>query len=120
MEPTTERLVLRPFTTECAGPFAQLYVEDWPNLAPWSPEREPEFFTAQGQLERLTERLKSAERGEEAPFGVYTKEHATLIGTVEVTDIIRGPFQQGFLGYWVAASAGGRGYATEAADRVAT
>jgi ribosomal-protein-alanine N-acetyltransferase len=116
MDLQTDRLSLVPFSRELAQPLAKLYTDDWPNLAPWSPERDAAFFTTQGQLERLSERIEEAK---EASFAAYVKESGELIGTVEVTEIVRGPLQQAFLGYWIAASAGGRGYATEAVKRVA-
>ena len=119
MKLQTERLSLVPFSRELAEPLAKLYTADWPNLAPWSPERDSSFFTTEGQLERLSERIEAAEEGKEASFAVYVEESGGLIGTVEVTEIVRGPLQQAFLGYWIAASSGGRGFATEAVKRVA-
>lgn len=119
MELTSERLRLVPLSEELAPDLAELYREDWPYLKAWSPDRGPRFFTAEGQEERLSERAADNRDGKAAAYAVYETEGDRLLGTVEITDIIRGPFQSGVLGYWIARRGAGYGYATEAVRRVA-
>lgn len=119
MELESPRLRLIPLSLELAPEMAELYREDWPHLKAWSPDRGPRFFTAEGQEERLSARAAENRDGRAAAYAIFEVDRDLLLGTVEITDIIRGPFQSGFLGYWIAHRGAGRGYATEAVRRVA-
>ena len=119
MELQSERLRLIPLSEELAPEMAELYREDWPYLKAWSPDRGPRFFTAEGQEERLATRAAENRDGKAAAYAVFEVERDLLLGTAEITDIIRGPFQSGYLGYWIARRGAGQGYATEAVRRVA-
>ncbi|WP_250001827.1 GNAT family N-acetyltransferase [Actinoplanes sp. M2I2] len=85
-------------------------------LAPWEPDRSEEYFTEGGQRRVLTELLRQHEAGSSVPHAIV--DDGRLVGRIAITNIARGPFLSGSLGYWVSRDANGRGVATAAVGRV--
>ena len=83
-------------------------------LAPWEPVRPDGFTTVAGQAEVIASSLRLHEEGHSFPL-VILDDDGAIIGSMVLSGIIRGPFLSANLGYWVASSANGRGYATSAA-----
>lgn len=81
-------------------------------FARWEPSRPADFYTADGQRERIEQLLDDHRRGDRWP-GVVLADGA-VIGQVTVSTILRGPFRKGFLGYWIASSHQGQGHASRA------
>lgn len=103
---------LRLAGLEDAAALAQLLSGNWQFLAPYEPEREPAYFTAQGQEALLADALAEHAAGRLVP---YVIEHdGELVGRITVSGIARGPFQSGDVGYFVAEAVNGRGVATNA------
>jgi ribosomal-protein-alanine N-acetyltransferase len=82
-------------------------------LAPWEPVRGEEYFTEAGQRVSIDASLAEHERGRGLPCVIVDSEGA-VIGRVNLNTIVRGAAQSASLGYWLAQSAGGRGFATAA------
>jgi [ribosomal protein S5]-alanine N-acetyltransferase len=82
-------------------------------LAPWEPVRGEEYFTEAGQRVSIGASLAEHERGRGLPC-VIVDGDATVVGRVNLNNIVRGASQSASLGYWLAQSAGGRGIATAA------
>ena len=82
-------------------------------LAPWEPIRSPEYFTVAGQHAAIAVSLAEHDRGRGLPCVILDGDGA-VVGRVNLNNIVRGAFQSGSLGYWIAESAGGRGIATAA------
>jgi [ribosomal protein S5]-alanine N-acetyltransferase len=97
--------VIRPLTAADAGELAALLVENRAFLAPFEPDRGERFYTVEGQLERL-------EREDKHAFAILDGER--IVGTLTLSNVVRGPLQSANLGYWVAEKANGRGLATKA------
>ncbi|MET0414973.1 MAG: GNAT family N-acetyltransferase [Actinoplanes sp.] len=88
-------------------------------LAPWEPARSDEYFTDDGQRQVLADMLRQWADGTTLPHVIVAD--GEVVGRIALTNIARGPFQSGQLGYWVAAKVNGRGVATAAvADVVRT
>jgi ribosomal-protein-alanine N-acetyltransferase len=88
-------------------------------LAPWEPDRSDAYFTDEGQRQVLVDMLRQYASGSALPHVILAD--GQIVGRIALTNIARGPFQSGQLGYWVAASVNGRGVATAAvADLVRT
>jgi len=103
---------LRLARVDDAEPIAELVRENWDFLAPFEPDRDPGYFTPQGQRELLEHALTEQAAGRVVP---YVIEHGgRLVGRLTVTEISRGPFQSGNVGYFVAQAVNGRGVATAA------
>jgi ribosomal-protein-alanine N-acetyltransferase len=82
-------------------------------LAPWEPVRGEEYFTDAGQRVSIGASLAEHERGRGLPC-VIVDGDGTVVGRVNLNNIVRGASQSASLGYWLAQSAGGRGIATAA------
>lgn len=85
-------------------------------LAPFEPLRDENFYTVEGQAARLQALL--AERQQERAYPYLIEVGNQIVGRVTVTNVSRGPFCSGSLGYWVAAGQAGRGVATYAVRHV--
>jgi [ribosomal protein S5]-alanine N-acetyltransferase len=110
-------IAVRPARADDAEPLAQLYRVNRDYLAPYEPVRDDEFFTADGQRKRLTAVLDEREHGRAYPYVIEVA--GSVAGRITVTNVARGPFRSGTLGYWVAQEHTGRGVATHAVRHVA-
>ncbi|XVQ09257.1 GNAT family N-acetyltransferase [Spirillospora sp. CA-255316] len=104
-----ELRVVRP---DDAGALAALYVANREYLRPWEPERDDAYFTVEGQRANLDDLLDAYGTGEMWP-GVVLVD-GQVAGRITLNNILRGPLQSCFVGYWVAGAHAGRGVATEA------
>jgi ribosomal-protein-alanine N-acetyltransferase len=82
-------------------------------LAPWEPVRPDGFTTVAGQAEMIAASLRLHRDGQSLPL-VILDDDGEIVGSMALSGIIRGPFLSANLGYWVASSSNGRGYATSA------
>lgn len=102
-------MIIRPLRAEDAGELAALVVENREFLAPFEPVRDEDFFTVDGQRERIESDRSQA-------FAILAGDR--IAGTVTISNIDYGPFQSANLGYWVAERLSGRGLATKAVGEV--
>jgi ribosomal-protein-alanine N-acetyltransferase len=99
-----------------AADLARVLSENRAFLAPWEPEREPGYATAEHQARVVGHALAEHEAGRCVPFVVL--HDGELVGRVTVADVVRGPFQSAHLGYFVTQAVNGRGVATDAVGQV--
>ncbi|MFF5260425.1 GNAT family N-acetyltransferase [Actinomadura viridis] len=85
-------------------------------LRPWEPERGEAYFTLEGQRANVHDLLDAHGAGEMWP-GVVLVD-GRVAGRITLNNILRGPLQSCFVGYWVARANAGRGVATEAVRQV--
>jgi ribosomal-protein-alanine N-acetyltransferase len=104
--------VIRPVRPEDCEELAALYAANREFLAPFEPIRPPEFFTAEGQRERLQRQLD----GETHPFAIL--DDGAIAGTINLFGIVRESLQSGTIGYWVDHRRNGRGLATVAVGEI--
>ncbi|TDC88077.1 GNAT family protein [Actinomadura sp. 7K507] len=95
-----------------AEELAALYGANREYLRPWEPERDDSYFTVEGQLDNLHD-LVGAYATEEMWPGVILVD-GEIAGRITLNNVLRGPLQSCFVGYWVARAHAGRGVATEA------
>lgn len=76
------------------------------------PARPAEFYTPEGQASVIASLLASHGDGLAWPGVVVTD--GTVIGQIGISSILRGPFQKGYLGYWVSSPHEGRGHTSRA------
>jgi [ribosomal protein S5]-alanine N-acetyltransferase len=103
---------VRLVTPEDAPVLARLLQDERDFLAPWEPRRAPGYDTEQGQRDLVASARAAAEAGTALPLVVLAD--GEIVGRITVSTIVRGPFQSGDLGYWVASTHNGRGVATAA------
>ena len=103
----------RLVTQEDAAALAALLVHSRWFLAPWEPVRGEEWFTVEGQRDAVGLALDRHRQGVALPH-VVLDEAGRVAGRITVESIVRGAFQSGHLGYWLAEEATGRGLGTAA------
>ncbi len=116
----TERLLLRALGPEDAPRLLQYVVENREWLAPWEPSHPGSYFTLEGQRSILRHCLEDRRAGAGVLLGIFEREaeNGLLRGRISISGIIRGIWQNGFVGYSISASRASQGYMTEALRRV--
>ena len=112
MTQITEAVHLSPLQRRHAAALADLYRANRSFLAPFQPLADDSFYTPAAQAERIdaTRRRSRADEG----YSYAIELDGTLVGTLTISDIIRGSFQSAHLGYWVSSAVNGRGIGTAA------
>lgn len=109
-------VVLRPVTEHDARPLLDAYLRNRDHLRRWEPRRPEEFFTERGQTRRLTSLLEQQAAGQAVAW--VLAEGESVVGRMTLSNIVRGPWLSGDLGYWTDAGHTGRGLATLAVREV--
>ncbi|KRC60855.1 acetyltransferase [Agromyces sp. Root81] len=95
------------------GPaLAAAYLRNREHLAPWEPSRSEEFFDVETHRRDVEAAITRLEAGLAVPFVITDGDE--IIGRMNLSDIVRGAFQNANLGYWVDGRYNGRGIATMA------
>ncbi len=113
----TPSVELRLAALDDAAALADAYTRSWDHLQRWEPARPDNFFSAEGQRERLASSLDNYSRGAALPL--LLAEGDRIVGAVTLSDIVPGPFRNAHLGYWLAVEAVGRGLMTLAVNATA-
>jgi ribosomal-protein-alanine N-acetyltransferase len=82
-------------------------------LEPWEPVRPDSYFTREGQQRAVTDSLQRYADGAMYPR-VILDDAGSVVGRINLNNIVRAAFQSASLGYWLAEEANGRGLATQA------
>ncbi len=116
----------RELPPAAAPRVAAFLKENWHFHRQWEPLRDDAYFSVGEQRKRLRF-IRSA--GDAIHFWVFLRETGSrgsgwrdkpLIGSITLTSIVRGFFQNAFLGYKVDARHARRGYMSEAIREVLT
>ena len=105
-------VAIRPLEPPDAELLASLLVENREFMSPFDPVRPDGFYTVGGQRRELEALVRERAQDRRYRFLISTGEQPA--GVISVSNVIRGPFQNANLGYWVAESLNGRGIATAA------
>jgi ribosomal-protein-alanine N-acetyltransferase len=97
-----------------AGRLAEAYQRNREHLAPWEPLRAEEFFTAEGQAASIESKLGLFIAGSDVPWVLM--DGARVVGVMNLSGIVRGPFLSAHLGYWVDKEMTGRGIGSAALE----
>jgi len=103
---------LRPLGLGDAAALLEIRTRSRAFLEPWEPAREERFYTLAAQRESVAAALRERDAGRLLPFAIV--EDGEVAGAVNLSGIVRGVFENAYLGYWVDEARGGRGVATEA------
>ena len=92
--------------------------ESW--LAPWEPTHPETYFTVEGQGSILQNCEDDRRSGNGILLGIFERRDREkhLFGRISISGMVRGIWQNGFVGYSIAAERAGQGYMTEALNRV--
>lgn len=112
----TGRLILRILNEADAGNRLNFYNVNKKFLGQSMPVYAEDFFTLEYQTKRIRYEKELRDLGKEFRYFIFKEKK--IIGNVSVSNIIRGNFQNGFLGYSVDENETGKGFATEAVSSV--
>lgn len=110
----TDTVCVRVLRRSDAGPLADAYRRNREHLAPWEPVRFEEFFTAEGQAASIESKLGLFIAGTDVPWVLV--EGSRIIGVINLSGIVRGPFLSAHLGYWVDKDLTGLGIGSAAVE----
>ncbi|MEU6720151.1 GNAT family N-acetyltransferase [Nonomuraea sp. NPDC046802] len=108
--PLFDGVVLRPAVEHDAEPIQRACIRNRDHLRRWEPRRPDEYFTVHGQAERLKSLL--AQQAEGRAMAWVLADGDEVVGRMTLNDIVRGPFLNAHLGYWIDAGYAGRGLTT--------
>ncbi|GAA5192334.1 GNAT family protein [Rugosimonospora acidiphila] len=107
----------RLVTLEDVPAVAELFHANREFLLPFEPTRPDEYFSAQGQEAVIRASLERYAAGITVPHVILVDDR--IVGRINLNDIVRGPFLNAHLGYWVGRADNGRGVATAAVRHLA-
>lgn len=112
---STPRLELIPARLDLAEKVADFYKRNDLHLTPWDPPKPKDFDTAAYQRNRLAQAVKANEDGTAVRWWLCLRnEPHQLVGSVGLTAIVRGAFQNAMLGYAIDGELQGQGLMREA------
>ena len=110
------RVLLQPLTRDDFGAWREVRRRNRARLTRWEPRPVPgqpdvtEDFAAFAA--RCAARRRERQQGTGYGFGVFVE--GGFRGEMNLSSIRRGPFQSGYVGYWIDEAVSGRGYTPEA------
>jgi [ribosomal protein S5]-alanine N-acetyltransferase len=106
---------VRPFAQSDLGALLELRRRNLEFMAPFEPTRSPAFYSRSGQARELDLDDAAWRVGAGFAFAVLdTEADDRLIGRVALGNVVRGPWQNATLGYWIDEAANGRGHCSRA------
>ena len=112
---TTERLLLQEAGPEDAPAIASYTWRNREFLKPWEPKRQESFYTEAVQRDILEADRTEIQEGRLFKLWISLKEEPdAVIGSVALSNIVRGVYQGCHLGYRLDKDLLGRGYMPEA------
>ena len=105
-------LRIRPLELSDAPALLELRVRNRAFLEPWEPLRDARWTTLEAQEEAVSAAVAERDEGRALPFLVLEGDEP--IGGVNLNVIVRGVFENAYLGYWLDEGHCGNGLATEA------
>lgn len=108
------RVALRPLQPSDAATMLALYRRNAAFLQPWDPTRPAGFYSLTYQQEMIRAALADETNDRGYTHGIVLQESGELIGRLRLSNVVRGAFQNAYLGYWLDEEHNGHGYMTEA------
>ena len=110
------RLTLAILSPDQAELESAFYQRNQRHLAPWSPIRTTQYFSAEQIRRRLVIQASAFEAGLAMHFELLTPDGQEMIGACNFSGIIRGAFQACYLGYHIDEARQGQGLMREALE----
>ena len=106
---------IRPLESSDLPALVEARIRNREFLTEWEPTRDESFFTPAGQARELALDDAAWRTATGFPFAILDAEAGDrLIGRVALANVVRGPWQNATLGYWISKDAIGRGHAARA------
>ncbi|KZE69213.1 alanine acetyltransferase [Fictibacillus phosphorivorans] len=93
-----------------------LEIKNKPFFSQFAPNRDSDFYTLEGQMNRIQKMEENREKDIGYSFGIFLQDTHELIGQVGFFKVERGPAQKGMIGYSLDQAFNGNGYMTEALE----
>lgn len=111
----TKRLILRVENEDKAQDVLDFYLRNRTHISPFEPQVSDSFYTLTYQKKILDYEFHEIMKGTTIRYYLYLKSDPSyIIGSVNLTGIIHGPFCKAALGYKLDRNMVGYGYASEA------
>lgn len=114
----TDRLRLKVLDESSADLVLNYYNENKAFLHPWEPKRHDVFYTLEAQALSLKIDYDATLKGDMIRYWLFKKSTEELIGTIAITNIIKGIFKSCYLGYKLSERHIRQGYMVEACKAV--
>jgi len=112
---STERLTLRPAGADDVPAILRYFTGNREFLEPWEPRKPERFFTGEFWSEQVQRNRDQLDAGTAVRLFIFPNDApGEVIGTVNLTEIVRGAFHACYLGYGLSAAREGHGYMREA------
>lgn len=108
-----ENIYIRPFLADDASALLELQTENRSFFEKFSMVSQEDFYTNESQLNKIQMYEEDCKNDQSYTFGIFISD-GTLIGTIELFQVLRGSLQSAFIGYFLDEKHNGKGYTTEA------
>lgn len=108
-----KNIFLRPFIEEDSEALLDLLIRNRSFFEKFSMERSRDFYTRESQSKRIEQFEEDRKTDLAYNFGIF-KHDNSLIGTINLFQVLRGSLQSAFIGYFLDEQHNGKGYMTEA------
>ncbi|MGF7034269.1 ribosomal-protein-alanine N-acetyltransferase [Paenibacillus mucilaginosus] len=109
-----ERVLLRELQLKDAGTLLELEEANREFFPLFTGTRREDFYTLEGQRNRIGDHLRKKSRDEAYFFGIFHPSSGDLIGTITLMEVLRGALQSCFIGYMLDRVYNGQGRMSEA------
>jgi ribosomal-protein-alanine N-acetyltransferase len=109
-----DRVSLRAPRRNDARTLADVRTRSRRFLRAWSPAPKPGVSVPDAAREQVRNDLRAWRADLGYAFCVVPRRGDALVGRVALNQVVRGVFQNAYIGYWIDASHAGRGWMTEA------
>lgn len=107
---------IRPFSTDDLEELVALRLRNRDYTEPFEPMRRDHFYTPSGQAQEIALDDRAWTAGSGFAFAILDVGAGDrIIGRTALSNVVRGPWRNANLGYWVDEAVRGRGHATTAA-----
>jgi [ribosomal protein S5]-alanine N-acetyltransferase len=110
----TTRVCIAPLQTQHAASLLSLMQNNQAHFAPWNPLGPSDFYTLAYWQKRAEIAQTEAVDGTALRWVIEAEPANEIIGTINVSQIARGPFHSAMLGYQIAKTHEGQGLMFEA------
>lgn len=95
------RIALRAPRVGDAERLIEVRKRSWSFLAPWMPVPSPDAEDARANRRQILQQRRDWRADRAYPFFVVDKTSDLVIGRVAFGEVVRGVFQNAYLGYWI-------------------
>lgn len=111
-------IFLRYLETSDAEDLLLIRKENRDFFQAFEPTRDDSHFSYDQQLREIQKAIIDIKNDSSYTYGIFHRESQQLIGRITLSGVVRGPFQNANLGYYLDKKHNGKGYASEAVRSV--